>query len=144
MGKAYVIAGFRRDKGRSEPSIGVFVTPGPDSKNPDKRMLDKLGFVRVESVEEVKLEGAPSSEPTLYVFERTPAANSVLIAEVAKDGSLRDMVRRGGQPYSILPELSGPAVKRFINPRGVPSGQDLAKPPVQAENRMQKRRAFGG
>ena len=74
-GKAYVIVGFRRD-GRLKPSVGVLIVPKALEtempKAPDRRMLDKMGFEKIESVEAVELVGILG--PTDIVLLRTHAA----------------------------------------------------------------------
>lgn len=146
-GEAYIIVGwFSQGTTQKQPSIGVLIIPNSSDmpKAPDRRVLNRLGFHRVEFTERVKLVGEPLPHPSLYVFERAPSVKHVLIAQVARDGSLSGTIIQPGQPHSVIPEMSGQTVTRLITPRGALSGQDLVKPPVRAESRMQKRRAFSG
>jgi hypothetical protein len=145
LGKAYVISGFRRDTGRLTPSVGVYTVPDSPGmpKAPDRRMLEKMGFNRVESIEEVKLVGTPSAQPTLYVMERSPAAKFVLISQVAGDGSLSQTTQSPGQLHSMVPALSGSAVDRLITPRETPSAADLKKnvlPALKVGHRTEEER----
>ncbi len=147
-GKAYVIVGFRRD-GRLKPSVGVLIVPKALEtempKAPDRRMLDKMGFEKIESVEAVELVGIPSAQPTLYFFERMPQPKHFSMAHVHNDGSLSGVTQVEGHLQPYVPQLRGNAVDRVIPQCGVPSVTDIQrKPHVRPENHMRKRRAFSG
>ena len=141
-GKAYVITGFRRGTKGLIPTLGVFTIPdSPElQKAPDKRMLENMGFVRLESIEEVRLVGTPLARPALYVIERTPAAKCVSISWVADNGSLSQTVQQPGQLHSMVPELSGAAADRYITPRNAPSAADLRNvlPPIKAVHQQKR------
>ncbi|MBI5046570.1 hypothetical protein HZC07_02455 [Candidatus Micrarchaeota archaeon] len=129
--KGFVISGFKRDGPRLNPVVGVlFIKPTPFEKplKPDKKTLTKLGFERIESVDPVSTT-ATIPATTLYVFDRSPAASSVTQITPDSDGTAHPSDVLTGEPYSLIPKITGSAADRFVNPRNALGSSDLARKP---------------
>lgn len=128
--KAFVISAQVKECGmRAKPVVAVlFVKPvaGQICPDVDKKMLNRLGLVDLQTVERVQV-GGKIAESALYVFERTPAASSVSVSRIGRDGSLISKLEVKGEPASIIPAVIGSAADRFVNPRGAPSASDFPK-----------------
>ncbi len=96
--KAYVISAQVREGRVAKPVVAVlFIKPEPGEKamQPDKKTLSRIGLCDIQSVEQVST-GADLRGCALYVFERTPAAKSVSVIGLARDGSERQRQERRG------------------------------------------------
>lgn len=120
MTDAHIISAFMQGDRGHKPVVGVLFGIAPDAK-----ALREMGFIRVQSTERVTANGNAPQEPTLFVFDRTPAANEVTIAQLGEKGSIIKKETRTGEPHSIIPEVQGTAAQRFITPRNGLSIVDL-------------------
>jgi len=127
--KAFVISANVKDCGSSKPVVAVlFIKPKPGEKpiTPDKKTLNKLGLVDLQTVERVDT-AAQIPHSTLYIFDRSPAAKGVSVAKVFPGGTKDPAWELKGEPHSLIPPISGSAADRFVNPRGAPSSIDFPK-----------------
>jgi hypothetical protein len=106
----------------------LFIKPQPGEKTlaPDKKTLNRLGLVDLQTVERVETT-AQLPHSMLYTFERTPAAKGVSVANVCPDGTAVPAGETQGEPHSLIPPISGSAADRFVNPRNAPSASDFPK-----------------
>lgn len=143
--RAYVISANVKECGRrSKPVVAVlFLKPAAGEICPgvDKKMLNRLGLVDLQTVERAQTT-AKVDGSVLYVFERTPGANSVNVASVGKDGACGPLHEENGEPHTIIPPISGSAADRYVNPRGALSASDMPRPSAmpQSEPPAQSRR----
>ncbi len=127
--KAFVICANVKECGSSKPVVGVlFIKPRPGENPlvPDKKTLNRLGLVDLQTVERVDT-AAQIPHSTLYLFDRSPAAKAVSVAKVFPDGTKDTAGELKGEPHSLIPPITGSAADRFVNPRGAPSSSDLEK-----------------
>jgi hypothetical protein len=127
--RAFVISANVKDMGSSKPVVAVlFIKPLPGEAvlQPDKKTLNRLGLVDLQTVERVET-AALLQQSMLYLFERTPAAKGVGVAKVSPEGTRTALEELKGEPHSLIPQISGSAADRFVNPRGAPSSSDFPK-----------------
>ena len=130
--KAHIISGLSRDGSRLNPVVGVlFVKPQPKAKTlkADKQTLARMGFDKIISVDPVHT-CACIPETTLFIFERTPAANAVRVVKPSADGSVdwRTAETKNGEPHTNIPPISGSAADRFVYPRNGLGKSDFPRP----------------
>jgi hypothetical protein len=143
-GRAYVITGFAKDGGRSTPVVGVLTVkpePGGNTLQPDRKALRRMGISDIQCVDNAYPEQEVCGN-TLYVFERTPAAASVLVSSLDSEGNITGSRTESGEPHSIIPPLRGAAAERFLRPRGSLAPGDMRAPSSvpPASARQKKRR----
>ena len=112
MTEAYVISAFMQGGSGHKPVVGVLFGSAPTVKD-----LKAMGFLRIQSTEQVATNGDAPTEPTLYVFDRSPAAKEVTIVRIGERGAIIRSETKQGEPCSIIPEVRGTAATRFITPR---------------------------
>jgi hypothetical protein len=120
---AYVITALMREGAASKPVVAALFAPNA----PSGKDLKRMGFMGSMSTEKVGVIGAQPSGPVLYFFERTPAASEVTVARVDEDWTLRNLEKKQGEPHTIIPQLSGQAAEKHINPRGALNVSDFPK-----------------
>lgn len=131
MTEAHIISAFMQGDGGHKPVVGVLFGIVPNA-----RALRAMGFLKVQSTERVTANGDAPQEPTLFVFDRSPAANEVTISRITGNGAIVGQETRTGEPHSIIPEVQGTAVLRFITPRNGLCIIDLkGRVPVAIEKR---------
>jgi hypothetical protein len=139
---AYVIAAHVKDGPASKPVIGVMISRpegGKKTLKPDKKTLDKAGFVGIQSVDTVACQGAVK-ENTLYLFDRVPQPSSVRVFELDSDGSVRQARTMTGEPKDVIPALKGAAADRFIYSSGMKSDFPRRPSTMPPSGGEQKRR----
>ncbi|MEW6723014.1 MAG: hypothetical protein AB1324_07155 [Candidatus Micrarchaeota archaeon] len=136
---AFIVAAHVRNCGRSVPVTGVvFVRPahGEETLNPhSKKAVDRMGLVSIQSVDKA---GCAVSVPhnTLYLFERPGIPSSLTVSRLAGDGSVLSSEVVAGDPFSIIPSVTGSAAERFLNPRAGKSllpGRASEAPPLLSQ-----------
>lgn len=113
MDNAFVISAFRRDKGESKSVVAVLFAPDP----PTAKTLKSMGFINIQSSEQVKVSADGPSEPTLFFFEKGPCVKEVMVARVKPDYTLGEIMPKQGDPCAIIPCICGSAAERFLNPK---------------------------
>jgi hypothetical protein len=118
---AHIISGHVREGAVSKAVVGVmFIKPSPGKPllKPDKKTLDRAGFVKIHSVDPVSCR-APVSSDTLYLYDRIPAPTSVKMMELDTDGSVRKVTTLPQEPRDAIPALAGSAADRFLYSGGL-------------------------
>lgn len=126
MGNAYIILGQMEGFRGMGALVGVLFC----SEQPTMKQLKGMGFSNIGQMDQAKTNGDAPKEPTLFVFDRSPAAREVTVAQVVLDGSRAKLGKkeiRKGDPHSILPEVEGPLAKRLLEPRGALGPKDIKK-----------------
>jgi hypothetical protein len=106
--RAHLIKGTM---GGGTPVVGLLLIkpkPGQKALDPNPKVLKKMG-VTVRTFESVRCESNGITENTLYLVERSPAANSVTIKTLANDGEVNSEREVQGDPKQLLPSISGSA-----------------------------------
>jgi len=127
MEKAFIILGNMPEFGSSPSMVGVLF----GTEQPTKKELKSMGFGRIQQIDEAPTNGDAPTTPTLFLFDRSPAAAEVLVADVAfkkRKAKLENKQRKKGEPHSIIPQLEGPLAQRLLSPRNAPGIRDLKKP----------------
>jgi hypothetical protein len=128
MEKAYIILGRMSDGDfrDCQALVGVlFGAPHPTSKQ-----LKQMGFGNVKQIDQAETNGDAPTKPTMFIFDRTPAAKEVTRAEVIFDGKKARFGKREtikGEPHSILPEVQGAVAERLLTPRNGLGAKDMKK-----------------
>ncbi len=118
--KASVIVANVKEGGCSVPVVAVlFIKPKPGEKTfqPDKKALNGLGLVNIQSVESVATP-AMIPQSCLYVFPKGPSPKSVGVSLLSADGTVVEKRTETGEPHSLIPSITGSAADRYVNPRG--------------------------
>ncbi len=136
---AFLIKGCM-DMPRMTPVLAVLVVkpePGKECLKPEVKTLKKMGFTRINSVEEVGLSSNKISEDALFVVERSPAATGILVAALDKRGKITSEKTLSGDPLQLLPPVTGPAVEQLfrngLKPSVAPPRE--SKPPSKRKAR---------
>ncbi len=136
---AFLIKGCM-DIPRTTPVLAVLVVkpePGEECLKPEVKTLKKMGFTKINSVEEVGLESKDIAEDTLFVVERSPAASGISVSKLDKNGKVSSEKNLSGDPLQLLPDITGPAVERLfkngLRPSVVPRRE--SKPPSRRKAR---------
>ena len=142
---AYLISAHIKDGPVSKPVIGVMISkpsPGKRTLKPDKKTLDKAGFVNIQSVDTVSCLGTVTTD-SLYMYDRVPQPDSVRLFNLNPDGSVLDARTLSGEPRDIIPSLKGAAAERFLYSSGL-SKSDFPRrpstmPPPNGDGAQKKR-----
>lgn len=113
---AHLIMASVKDGPVSKPVVGVLISkpsPGKATLRPDKKTLDRAGFVSIRSVDAVSCLGAAASD-SLYMFERVPQPSAVKVFELSPDGSVMGAKTLQGEPREIIPKLGGAVADKYI------------------------------
>ena len=122
---AFLIKGCM-DPGMTPVLAVLVIKPEPEKEclKPEVKTLKKMGFSRVNLVEEVGLGTKEISEDTLFVVERSPAATGISVALLDGKGKRKSEKTLSGDPMQLLPPITGPAVdalfKNGLKPSVVP------------------------
>jgi hypothetical protein len=141
MENAYIILGRMSDGELRDCQalVGVFF----GAQQPTGKQLKQMGFGRVSQIDQAKTNGDAPAEPTIFLFDRTPAAREVTKAEVIFDGKKAKLGKKEkikGEPNSIVPEVQGALAARLLTPRNGLSSRDLkknARPPKRDKGTFQ-------
>jgi len=132
MDKAFIIIGKRPEFKQSDMVALLFGTEQPTGKQ-----LKGMGFGRITQIDQADTNGDAPTTPTLFLFDRSPAAKEVLVADVllGKKGkaSLGKWKKEQGEPHSIIPQLEGALAQRLLSPRNVLGIKDLRKPDMKSK-----------
>jgi len=124
MDRAHIIVGFARwPDGSFRPTTGVLFMDG----QPDRKLLKTLGFSDVSVVQEVKPESEQPDEMTLYMFEKKPQPNELLMTRLDKNGMPIKPEVVEADPFTKIPPVSGDGVKRYLTPKNGLSSSDFPK-----------------
>jgi hypothetical protein len=143
MDRSYlVVARMREENGSAlKPVVGVLFT----NSAPDKKTLVRLGFIDIQTLEQVKKDSAQPDEPTLYVFERKPFPAELTIIRTDGAGNVKAKEKVFGNPADLIPEVSGSAVERFIRRSGISKSdfpKKLVPPHVPQPPSARRRQAY--
>jgi hypothetical protein len=123
------------------PVLAVLIVkpvPGDDCLQPDVKTLKKMGLNKILSVEEVGLEKSSVHEDALYLVERSPSADGILLAKLNKKGQRESEKSISGDPMQLLPEITGPAVEQLFRNSLRPS--DMPRPELRPQPKKKARR----
>jgi hypothetical protein len=125
---------------RTTPVLAVLVVkpePGKECLKPEVKALKKMGFTKINSVEEVGLGSKDIGEDMLFVVERSPAASGISVSKLDQNGKVSSEKTLPGDPMQLLPDVSGPAVEQLfkngLRPSVAPPRQ--SKPPSKRKAR---------
>lgn len=131
MSKVFIILGQMPDFRNSDSMVGLLF----GAEHPTGKQLKAMGFGRIQQIDQAVPVSAPEN-PILYMFERSPSANEVHIAEVCIEGkkaSLGKKETRKGEPHSIVPEVKGELAQRLMSPRNGLSTKDFPRRDCQEQ-----------
>jgi hypothetical protein len=110
MDRSFIISGVAREGESVRPIAGVLFSNSP----PEMQTLCRAGFADVQSVDEVKPLSSQPTEPTLYLYARSPASVSVEVVRLDWGNCEVSRARVGGEPSFLVPPVSGPAADRLL------------------------------
>jgi hypothetical protein len=110
MDRSFIISGVAREGESVRPIAGVLFSNSP----PDMQALCRAGFADIQSVDEVKPLSNQPTEPTLYLYARSPAAASVEVVRLDWGNNEVSRARANGEPSFLVPPVSGPAADRHL------------------------------
>jgi hypothetical protein len=129
--RAFVICAIQDGQGGArKPVVAVLFLkpkPGEAPMQPDKRFLERLEIGKIQSVDRVDTTSILDVS-ALYLFDRSPSANCVHVAHLSDSGTPHWKAVNPGEPYSLIPPISGNAVNKFIRPKGALCTSDFPKP----------------
>ncbi len=126
MNKAFIILGSMPVFRDAEALVGLLF----GTERPTGKQLKGMGFGWIQQVDEAPTNGDAPSTPTIYLFDRSPAAKEVVVADVILEGRtarLGEKEIRNGEPHSIIPQIEGQLAQRLLAPRDALSAKDFPK-----------------
>ncbi|MBD3209985.1 hypothetical protein GF318_01235 [Candidatus Micrarchaeota archaeon] len=126
MSKVFIILGQMPECRASDSQVAVLF----GTEHPTGKQLKSMGFGRIHQIDQAEPKDGAPARPTLYMFDRSPAAGEVKVAEVLMSGKKAFLGKtevKKGEPHSIVPGVKGELAKRLMGPRNVPGIQDFPK-----------------